>query len=321
MSALTELQAGTPATAFSDLLTRTVRAVGLRRGFPPPGGGEWSTASASEVAAEFLARERTPKVLEALALSAGDDRELARQLQGIVRNFLRDRGRTTEIGRLVVRLRRALKHPRYQKLPGDRFTLDGGPTDASRAPPDDLVAATAGLHIDFGNWTPLSKRRPPFATAESIHALIDTVLAAAAGSLRPADIAHAIAPVLQVVTSNELVELDIGDPPSETVDDGAVDYLGLDVPDRARAIEIFELLSDREKIALGCWELGARELAPLIGLGHSRANDIKQNVIAILQEELATEENGQNIAEGLMMIAKIWVDSRTRSDGETYGTQ
>ena len=129
------------------------------------------------------------------------------------------------------------------------------------------------------------------------------------------------APVLQVVTSNELVELDAGDPPSEAVDDRAVDYIGLDVPDRARAIEIFELLSDREKIALGRWELGARELAPLIGLGHSRANDIKQKVIDTLKEELDTEENGQNIAEGLMKFAMIWVDSRTSSDVETYGIQ
>ena len=321
MSALTELQAGTPATAFSDLLIRTVRAVGVRRGFPPPGGGVWSTAKATEVAAEFLARERTGKVLEALALSAGDDRELASQLQGVVRNFLRDRGRTTEVGRLVVRLRRALKDARYRKLPGDRFAFDGGPSDASGVPPADLVAATAGLRIDFGTWTPMSRRRPPFATAESIHELIDAVLTAADGSLRPADIAHAIAPALQVVTSNELVELDVGDPPSESIDDGAVDDIGLDAPDRARAIEIFELLSDREKIALGRWELGARELAPLIGLGHSRANDIKQNVIETLKEELATEENGQNIAEGLMKFAKIWVDNRTMANDETYGTR
>jgi hypothetical protein len=320
MSALTELQAGTPATAFSNLLTRTVLSVGMRRGFPPPDGGSWTTAAAADVAGEFLARERTPKVLEALALSAGNDQELAAQLQGIVRNFLRDRGRTTEIGRLVVRIRRALKDPRYQALPGDRFGLTGGPNEASAVPPDDLVAATAGLHVDFGNWTPLSKRRPPFATADSIHQLIDSVLGAAAGSVRPADIAHAIAPALQVFAANELVELDSGDPPAETVDDGAVDHIGLDVPDRARAIEIFELLTDREKIALGHWELGARELAPLIGLGHSRANDIKNNVIETLKEELDSEENGQSIAEGVMKFATIWVDDRTRSEDGTYGT-
>lgn len=321
MSALTELQAGTPATAFSDLLIKTVRAVGMRRGFPPPGGGEWNSAKASELAAEFLARERTAKVLEALALTAGDDRELAGQLQGIVRNFLRDRGRATELGRLIVRLRRALKDPRYTKLAGDRFALRGGPTEASQVRPDDLVAATAGLRIDFGSWTPMSRRRPPFASADSIHELIGAVLAAAIGSLRPTDIAYAVAPILQVATSNELVELDVGDPPIEAVDDGADDYIGLDVPDRARAVEIFELLSDREKIALGRWELGARELAPLIGLGHSRANDIKQRVVETLKLELDTEENGQNIAEGVMKLAKIWVDSRTAPDFGAYGSQ
>ena len=149
--------------------------------------------------------------------------------------------------------------------------------------------------------------------------MIDAVLGAAAGSLRPADIAFAIAPVLQVVTSNELVELDAGDPPSEFVDDGADDFIGLDVPDRERAVEVFELLSDREKIALGRWELGARELAPLLGLRHSRANDIKQKLVDTLKDELGTEENGQNIAEGLMKLARIWVDSRTTSDDGTYG--
>jgi hypothetical protein len=315
------MQAGTPATAFTSLLIRTVLAVATKHNFPPPDGGQWTGEKASEVAHSFIAHDRTPGILEALVLTCADDRALAGALQGVIRNFLRDRGRATEMGRLVVRLRRALKNTDlFIPVGGDRWALLDGPVPASQVGPDILAAAAATVRIKFQPWSPTARRRHPFADRVSIDALVTAVLTAAQGSLRPSDIAHAIAPSLQVITGNMLVELDSGDPPDAGADTPGLDLLGADVVNRARAFEVFGLLTDREKITLAYPELDTRKLAPLIGLGHSQAAVVRNKAIELLQEELGNEENGQDIAELVLEITKFWVDHRTEPGDVTYNS-
>lgn len=320
MSALSELQAGTPSTAFTELLVRTVVAVGRRHGFPPPAHGAWTRASALDVAAEFVAREATHRTLEALVLGCADDRALAGALQAVIRNLLRDRGRATEVGRLVVRLRRALKDPAYQRLPGDRYAFAEGPTDPSGVPPDELVAATVAIQLTYVTWSPTARRRQPFASKESIDELVAAVMAAAKGSLRAADVAHAVAPSLQVVTGNVLVEFDSGAPPDTGGDIQGLESMGLEVPDRDRAFEVFGLLTDREKIWLGKLGTSVREIAPMVGLGHSQTALIRGKVVGLLSEELDHEENGQEIAELVFELAKFWVENRTGPGDVTYNS-
>lgn len=321
MSALLELQAGSPSTAFTDLLIKTVLAVARAHGFPPPNRGSWDKSAAAEVAGDFVAHQRTARVLEALVLTCADDRALAAALQAVIRNFLRDRGRATEMGRLVVRINRALKAARYQRLAGSRHALADGPTEASTVPPDDLVAATAGIHVTYPKWDPMSDRRPPFATKASIDELVAAVMAAAAGSLRAADVAHAIAPALQVIPGNVFVELDEGDPPDTGDDIPGLDFLGMGIEDRDRAFEVFGLLTTRQKIALGYLDLGVRGIGPRIGRGHSQAAVILRAVQDKLEEELGDEENGPEIARLVIQLAKFWVDHRTTTDDVTYNAE
>lgn len=321
MSALSELKAGTPSTAFTDLLIKTVLAVAKMHGFPPPNRGRWDKPAAAEVAGEFVAHHRTGKILEALVLTCVDDRALAATLQAVVRNFLRDRGRATEMGRLVVRINRALKAPGYQRLPGSRYALADGPTEASTIPPDDLVAATAGIHVTYSKWDPMSDRRPPFAAKASIDELVAAVMAAAAGSLRAADVAHAVAPALLVVPGNIFVELDEGDPPDTGDDIAGLETLGMDIEDRDRAFEVFGLLTARQKIALGYLDLGVRGIGPRISRGHSQAAVILRATQDKLEEELGDEENGPEIARLVIQIAKFWVDHRTATDDVTYNPE
>ena len=319
MSALAELRAGTPATAFTSLLSRTVLAVAVSRNFPPPDGGNWSGEAANEVATAFLVHQRTPRILDALALSCGGDRALAAALQAVVRNFLRDRGRATELGRLIVRLRRALKTAdQFVAVPGDRWTTAGGSTDASQVGPDALVAAAARIPVTFQSWSPTARRNEPFADRASIDALIEAVLVAAAGSLRPADIARAVAPSLHVVTGNVLVELDPGDHPDTGDDVPGLDGLGESVVNRARAFEVFGLLSDRERICIAFNELGARQVGPMVGLGHTQAALVKNRAVEILRAELRSEANGQEVAELVIEISKFWCEFRTPPDDVTY---
>lgn len=321
MSALSELQTGAPSTAFTDLLIKTVFAVARAHGFPPPSHGSWDKPAAAEIAGEFVAHQRTGKVLEALALTCTDDRALAAALQAVIRNFLRDRGRATEMGRLVVRINRALKAPGYVRLPGGRHALAGGPTGASSVPPDELVAATAGVHVIYPKWDPMSDRRPPFASKASIDVLVAAVMTAAVGSLRAADVAYAIAPVLQVVPGNVLVELDEGEPPDTGDDIHGLDSLGMGVEDRDRAFEVFGLLTSRQKIALGYLDSGVRGIGIRIGRGHSQAALILRAVQDKLEQELGDEENGMEIAQLVIQIARFWVENRTALDDVTYNRE
>jgi len=321
VSALTELRAGTPATAFAALLNRTVLAVAMARNFPAPDGGQWTGEKANDVALSFLAHHRTPKIIDALVLSCGNDQALAAAMQGVVRNFLRDLGRATEMGRLIVRIRRALTSADvFVPTGGDRWTLVGEPSKPSEVGPEALVAAAAKVRVTFQPWSPTARRNEPFADRESIDALLVAVLTAANGSLRPPDIAHAIAPSLHVVTGNLLVELDSGDPPDIGADVPGLDRLGADVVNRARAFEVFALLSDRERITLAYPDLSTRELAPLIGLGHSQTAVVRNKAIELLKEELGDEENGQEIAELVLELTKFWCLHRTKRDDVTYNS-
>ncbi|MGH9009580.1 MAG: hypothetical protein ACRDYF_06985, partial [Acidimicrobiia bacterium] len=107
MTPLEELQAdGRLGPEGARLLYRVVRTVVVGHGFPPPGERPaWNGEAVAETAHEFLADERTPKRLAHLLVHAVDDDSFRRILHRMVLNFLRDGGRRTEIGRLMLRLR------------------------------------------------------------------------------------------------------------------------------------------------------------------------------------------------------------------------
>lgn len=319
MSAYAELRAGRPGTAFAELVSRTVLAVALRGGFRPPDGGEWSGAKANDVAVSFLIHDRTPAIIDSMLLSCGDEQVLARVLQGVVRNFLRDLGRATEMGRLVVRIRRALRESdSFQAVQGDRWMLAGGPSAASGVGPDALAAAASAVPITYQVWSPTARRNEPFADRNSIEGLLTAVLAAAGGSLQTGDLARALAPSLHVVTGAVLAELDPGDHPTVLPLGLEVDDVGADVANRERAMEVFAVLSDRERIALAYVDLNIRELGELLRLGHSQAAVIRNRAIELLQQELADESDGQEVAELVLEIARIWSADRTQRDDDTY---
>ncbi|MDP9451921.1 MAG: hypothetical protein M3P97_00695 [Actinomycetota bacterium] len=317
MTVVEELRAGQPGEAFESLLRRTVLAVAVARGFPPPGGGTWTQDEVGTVAAEFLADGQTPRRLADLALHCLDDTAVARRLQGAVRNFLRDRGRATEVGRLIVRVRRALReNPEFVHVGSDRWALAiSGDVEPSTATPDKLVAATADVEVVYAKWSSTSRRRPPFAERSSIDALVRVVLAAADGSVTPADIAAAVAPRLAVVARPVVFEVDDGDYPDDVA--GVGDTTGDEVVNRLRAEEVLSLLSDRERIALAYIELPVRDLGPLMGVGSSQAHVIRQRAVALLREELSDEDGGEEVAETVLGMARMFVaapDTDFRSD-------
>ena len=318
MSPLEELRSGIVGDEFVGLLTRTVQAVGPARNFPPPDGDRWSAQAAADVASSFLSDPGTPRRIKWLILRCGDDRALAGALETIVRNFLADLGRQTELGRLVVRVRRALREcDDFVRRDDSYWGLAHGPGEPSGAGPDQLEAAAARVGVTHQSWSPTSRRHAPFADKASIEAMITATLTAAAGTLRPNAIARALAPSLSVApTSGITVELDPGDYPEDLRARG--EDIGDVLADKERAVEVASVLTDRERIAIAYHHLSVRELATLIGVGRTQTNVIRNRAVEILRAELAHEERGETIAVLVKEICETWVADRTSGDDSPF---
>lgn len=320
MSALDELRAGETGSEFYGLLRRTVLAVGIARNFPPPSEGEsWTAEDAQVIANEFLAHTQTPRRLADLALHCASDDALARRLQGGMRNFLRDRGRQTNIGRLIRRVKRALNEENsFSKVEGERWALLNGSSEPSTVPFTDLeAAASLEAEVVIPSWGPEAKRKGPVADKDTINRLISRVLDAAAGSVTAAEIAKAIAPRLAIPPQALTHEIDAGDRPEVVELDTPFDATADEVITLLTAKEVLETLTDRERIALGYLELGVRELGPRIGVSHSQAAVVRQMAAEKLKQELAGEDFGEAIAKKVVQLARNWVDARTAASGRT----
>jgi len=318
MSPLEELRSGTVGDEFVTLLTRTVHAVGPVCNFPPPDGDRWSAQAAADVSSSFLSDPGTPRRIKWLILHCGDDRALASALDTIVRNFLADLGRQTEMGRLVVRVRRALREcDDFVQRDVSYWGLADGPAEPSGAGPDQLEAAAATIRVTHQSWSPTSRRHAPFADKASIDAMITATLTAAAGTLRPNVIARALAPSLSVApASGTTVALDPGEYPEDLR--ARSEDIGDLLADEERAHEVASVLTDRERIAVAYHHLSVRELATLIGVGRTQTSVIRNRAIEILRAELADEERGETIAVLVKEICENWVADRTRSDDSPF---
>jgi hypothetical protein len=163
MSPLEELRTdGRLGPEGARLLYRIVRTVVVGHGFPPPGDrAAWNGEAVAETAHEFLADDRTPKRLAHLLVHAVDDDSFTRILHRMVLNFLRDGGRRTEIGRLMLRLRDVLdRGDEFVAEVGDRWRLEKQPATPSTVGPAVLVeAAATERHVDVPRWSAQARRR------------------------------------------------------------------------------------------------------------------------------------------------------------------
>jgi hypothetical protein len=222
-------------------LYRTVRAVAIAHGFPPPGGRSgWDADAVAETAHEFLADGRTSRRLTHLAVHAVDDDSFERILHRMVLNFLRDGGRRTEIGRLMLRLRDVLGDTdEFVAAPGHRWRLASEPSRPSAVSPAVLTqAASAETDVSVPRWSAQTRRRPPAADAASLRRLCRRVLEAAAGTVSLQDLAQSIAPRLGLTPTPLAEAVDDRDPFDRVAAPQHADA----VIDSMRATEIFAIL-------------------------------------------------------------------------------
>ncbi len=298
------------------LLYRTVRAVVVAHGYPPPGGrSRWDADGVAETAHEFLADDRTPKRLAHLAVNAVDDVGFDRLLHRMVLNFLRDGGRRTETGRLMLRLRDVLgQRDEFVAERGDRWRLASQPSTPSSAAPVVLVeAATAETDVDVPRWSPQTRRRPPAADAASLERLCRRVLTAAAGTLPLDELARSVAPRLGMSPVPLAHAVDDRDPFEAVAAPEHADA----VIDSMRAAEIFTGLRERERLLLATAGTPVRELRSVIGVGPSQAAELRGRLRALLAVELRDDENYEAVFFHLIDQAKAWATARTTGHPDT----
>ena len=302
----------------AELLYKTAWLVAIGNRFPPPeGSASWNETAVTETAHDFVKDERGRKRLLDIAIRSVDERSFERLLEAAVLNFLRDVARGTDLGKLIVRVKEILRDEKdFEVVPGppERWTLTAGPTAPSAASLDDLASATVGVDVVVPKWTS-ERRDAPLADRPSFVRLITSVLTAAAGSLTAVDVAHALTARLDHRRTAYVTTLDIrervsepgrasGDPATRTVT-------------QLHAVDIFNSLSDRERIIVTTLDRNVRDLARLIGTGKTQAALIRQRLIDRLRDELADDDHPDDTATILCELCDDWIEFRTEMDDAT----
>lgn len=294
MGALDELRASSPGADFVSLLYRQVATVATVHRFPAPSGHRrWDVSDVQEAAHDFLVEGGHNKLIE-LAARVDDEEGLVRLLAVMVRNHLRQAGRRTTLGKLIIRLRKVLEDPQFAVVPprvpgAGNYTLAGGRTEPFAGRLDQLVeAARAVPDIRVVKWSPNAKREGPVADAPSLRALSAAVLTAANGSVDLTTLAEILAGRLGLDPRSVAVAL-----PVEDIDDlanyatavgGSVGDTGSDTHSAGADADgvvaaILEQLSSRERLVLACLHETVRQIADQTGLPVSTAGAVKQRVL------------------------------------------
>jgi hypothetical protein len=314
VSARSELLAsGRLGEAGASLLYDIVGLVGVAHRFPPPDGStSWDASAQQSVAHDFLGSPRAPKRLLDIAVRSVDDRSFEGQLEKAVLNHLRDEARSTDLGKLIVRVKELLRATDdfvVVPLAGeDRWAVDGAPSEPSTRPERELAAAIRGEDVVVPRWAS-STRDAPLADRETFVRLMRSVLLTACGSLTARDIAAVLATRLDHRRVPLTVELDsaegLSEPADPTADPASSTLSGL------RAADIFGVLSDRERIILANLDLNVRELALIIETGKSQAAQLRQRLTDRLTAELKDDEDQEGTAGALMALCDRWLQQRT----------
>lgn len=320
MSARDELLAtGHLGQQGAALLYELVGLVGVARRFPPPeGSASWDDAAQITAAHEYLQNPRTPKRLLDMALRSGNDRIFEAQLETAVVNHFRDQARATDLGKLVVRVKEVLREANEfvatPRAGEDWWSLRGIPTDPSTTPAPDLAAAIRAEPVVVPRWASAA-RDAPLADRDTFVRLIRSVLRAAEGSLTASDIARALTTRLDHRRVPLIVELDTTEGLSESAG-FAADPASTTLA-HIRAAEIFNRLSDRQRIILLNLELSVRELGYVIETGKSQAAALRQQLTDLLVAELKDDDDQRGTVRALTELCNDWLQQRTASTDGT----
>jgi hypothetical protein len=300
------------------LLYRLVYSVAVDRNIPAPQGHEnWGRAAIEETAHDFLSGSAGMERLVTIANQSNDDDSFRRQLAAAVLNHLRTGGRTTDVGKLVIRLNEILKTtPAFEKIRNGRsnyWAITNGPTDVSNVALSDLEPELRTMEVIRPKWTS-ETRDAPLADRSTLIDMLTRVLTRAGGSLTSRDLAEVIAARVDIRRVPIAYELD---DPDEHFEPAAPDHAGSATVDSSQAHDFFNTLTDRERIILTNPDKTARELAPLLGLKHAQTAVVRQRLFDRLRNEVAESEDPEAVVEDLCDLCEEWVADWTDHEGAT----
>jgi hypothetical protein len=311
VTALDELRAGRPGDEFVALLGRTIRAVAVARNFPPPDDlTSWGDEAVARTISEFAADPQTPRRLLDLSMTCATGQALRARLQGTVRNFLADLGRRTPVGKLVVRINDVLANRDEFVRQSGRWCLAGGPAVPAEVDVGRLAGAIRPHEIVVPKWSHEARRGAPVADAQTVASLCKTMLETAGGALSTRALAAAIAVRLDLGHAPTSLEAASLDPAWNQTGVGA-DATADAALRETRAVEVFTLLNDRERLALGWPEYTVRDLAPILGVGGSQAHIIRRRATEILKAELVDDPDAESVAGRILELARSWAEEWT----------
>lgn len=310
MTPLDELRAGRTGEHFVALLERTIRAVAIARGFPPPDGHlSWGGTALTIAVHEFLASPQTPRRLTDLRTHCRTDAALKARLERTVRNFLADHGRRTPVGRLVLRFNDVLRKDTAFERQGVMWALSGMTTEPAPVDLEALTHAVANVEVVIPTAWESGDRQSPHLDSDSVVRVARAALEKAGGPLRTSALAQVAARRLGIGGAPLSLDSSGFDPSPPAV--VTHDATGDEVLVRIRANEVFAQLNDHERVAVGLPEVPVARLGPILGCGGSKAALIRKRAVTILQTELRSDENGQAVADTVLELARTWTESWT----------
>lgn len=316
MSAIEELIAGKPGTDFVDLLRRVIRAVGPGEGFPPPEGhNRWDGPAVMTCVADFFASDQTERRLKDLS-TGPDDRALKAKLHPTVRHFLADQGRTTTVGRLVLRFNEVLGRTDGFDRCGPSWGRIGDPSEGAEVDRDALIAAVSGVEVVVPTAYSTGDRKSPELDSPSVVRVTDAALTAAGGRLTPAVLADVAAVRLGIRDLPLSLDATGFSDPTQSLND-IKDSVHVNALLADRVSKVLGRLDDRHLVTLGAPEASSVELGRMLGVSPSMANKIKNRAIAVMTDELAGEDGGEMVANAVFDLARSWLESWTIDDDPT----
>ncbi len=304
--------AGTLGPSGVALLYETVDAVRrFSRYPPPPGYDRWDATSVAEIAHDFLSG---PTRIVGVLARAIDDPSLERLLEVSVRNYLRSEYRRTEQGRMLRSLRRVVENDDAVITVGVGAPAAGcwslpvhAGVPAYAGPLRDLVNAAFSVSgVRRARWREDARTRPPIAEPESLRRVVGAVLVAAASPVSPAVMLRVIAARFPVADAVSVVPL------TDVLEERTPDRDASSPATRLVAEEIWDQLSENERLVVGILDESVRDIASETGLSRGSAHRAVLAAKAVLAEHLDDEDEALGVIGELRALSDLLRENGTR---------
>lgn len=271
-----------------------------------PGSG-WTEDSIWERVQSFFT-ERGREVTVAVLAQTSDLASMSRYLRRSIRNFLVSEARKTPVGSVRRKIEDLLAaSPEFERVPSGtagagRWQLVGAQWSPYAGELRPLVAAAYSIPgVRAVHWS--GGRRAPLASDESLVAILNAVLSAAAGSL-------AVPEVTWVLVQRFPAAVELAD---ATLDQSAFDLTVAPFEDRpdvlvevsARAREVYDQLSPSQRALLPHLDKPVDDHMQILGVGRSQAYEAARKLRAALRELVPEDELRGNVTLEVLRLCLV----------------